>query len=245
MDIPDNISKRICTKIKKIKIELDFVYKKWNLWLEDCLCGDFVDFSDKEAESAAVFTTANRDIREVFRYVWGVGYYPRQDNKFEPFTIETFIEESFDTAVSVEGWTQRDYNEKGWKTGCLPISHGGERYAEQDIYMRKRIFVETVPAYAELYMESLIPGGEVYFNGRLVCQIADSLFHKIDVTDYLTEGDNVLAVRVYADKIKDSNKMIHTHTDLYTGWSAGRMYLDLLPETVSESFDRNRKDRKF
>ncbi|MDE7342125.1 MAG: hypothetical protein K2N80_16470 [Lachnospiraceae bacterium] len=234
VSISDKLSRKTGAKISRIKIELDFVYKKWNLWLEDCLCGDFADFSDKEAESASVFTVAGRDIREVFRHVWGVGYYPRKDNKFEPFTIETFIDESFDTAVSMENWMQLDYNEQKWQSGCLPIAYGGERYAGQDLYLRKRIFAGSLPAYAELYMESLIPGGEVYLNGRLVCQISDSIYHKIDVTDYLIEGDNILAVRVYADKIKDSNKMTHTHTDLYTGWSAGRMYLDFLPEIYIE-----------
>ena len=232
--IPDKISKKECTKISKIKIELDFVYKKWNLWLEDCLCGNFIDFSDKEVESAVAFTVMNRDIKDLFSHVWGVGYYPRKDNKFEPFTIETFIDESFDAAVSMENWVQRDYNEQKWQMGCLPISYGGERYAGQDIYMRKQIFVENLPAYAELYLESLTPGGEVYLNGRLVCQISDSVFHKVDVTDYLIEGNNILAVKVYAHKIKDSNKMTHTHTDLHTGWFAGRMHLDFLPEIYIE-----------
>ncbi|MBQ6530897.1 MAG: hypothetical protein IJI39_08265, partial [Clostridia bacterium] len=52
---------------------------------------------------------------------------------------------------------------------------------------------------------------------------------KIDVTDYLSEGENFIAVRVYADKIKERDKMTHTNTDLYTGWFAARMHLDLLP----------------
>ena len=226
------------SRVKKIRIELDFVYRKWNLWLDDCLCGDFVDFSDKRVESAAVFTVSGRDLDTLFKHVWGVGYYPRKDNKFEPFTIETFIDESFDTAASVEvcmeDWAGNKYRGQKWQSGCLPISLGGERYAGQDIYMQKRVFIGELPAYAELYLESLTPGGEVYLNGCLVCRISDPTFHKIDVTDYLTEGENIFAVKVYADKIKESDKMTHTHTDLYTGWFAGRMHLDLLPEIYIE-----------
>ena len=226
------------SRVEKIRIELDFVYKKWNLWLDECLYGDFADFSDKGVESADVFSTADRSIEELFKHVWGVGYYPRKDNKFEPFSIETFIDESFDPAASLEvsmkDWTEREYDGQKWQTGCLPISHGGERYAGQDIYMRKCVFIEKLPANAELYLESLTPGGEVYLNGRLVSRISDPTFRKIDVTDYLAEGDNIFAVRVYADKIKDSDKMTHTHTDLYTGWFAGRMHLDLLPEIYIE-----------
>lgn len=221
-------------KPDKIRIELDFVYRKWNLWLDDCLCADFVDFSHKEVESVTGFSVKNQKIDEVLRHIWGVGYYPRKDNKFEPFTIETFIDEDFGTVISVKDWERQEYDDQNWKVGCLPISHGGERYAGQDIYMRKQVLIEKVPAYAELYLESLTPGGEIYVNGRLVCQVTDPVFRKVDVTDYLTEGSNLFAVKVYADKIKDSNKMTHTHTDLYTGWFAGRMHLDLLPEIYIE-----------
>ena len=230
------------SRVKKIRIELDFVYRKWNLWLDDCLCGDFTDFSNKGVENATVFSVSDRNIKAVLKHVWGVGYYPREDNKFEPFTIETFVDESFDTVpsmdapmeVCMEDWAENKYSTQEWQTGCLPISLGGERYAGQDIYMRKHVFIEKLPAYAELYLESLTPGGEVHLNGSLVSQISDPTSHKIDVTEYLTEGDNIFTVRVYADKIKDSNKMTHTHTDLYTGWFAGRMHLDLLPEVYIE-----------
>lgn len=221
-------------KISKIKVELDFVYKKWNFYIDDMLCGDFVDFSCMEIDNISSFTIANMELRALFCHVWGVGYYPQADNKFEPFTIETFVDEDFTSPVKMQGWNTVEYDEQRWKTAILPISHGGERYAKQDIYMRKQVFVEQIPAYAELYLESLTPGGEIYINGRLACQIRDEVFHKIDVTDYLVVGENLFAVKVYSDKIKDANKMTHTHTDLYTGWFAGRMHLDLLPEIYIE-----------
>ena len=221
-------------EMSRIKVELDFVYKKWNLYIDDVLYADFVDFSCREIDSISSITVNNMDIEVLFSHVWGVGYYPKADNKFEPFSIETFLDEDFASPASIQGWNTSEYDEQKWQTATLPISHGGERYANQDIYMRKQIYVEQIPAYAELYLESLTPGGEVYINGRLVCQIRDEIFHKIDVTDYLVEGENLFAVKVYSDKIKDSDKMTHTHTDLYTGWFAGRMHLDLLPEIYIE-----------
>lgn len=221
--------------ISKIKLELDFVYKKWNFYLDDILCVDFADFSHKEVEEVTSFTTTEKKIEELFSHVWGVGYYPNKSgNKFEPFFIETFVDEDFKAPINMQGWYEIDYDEQDWLTDMLPISHGGERFAGQDIYMRKRVFIEKIPAYAELYLESLTPGGELYINEQLVCQIRDEVFHKIDVTDYLIEGENQFAVRVYADKIREADKMTHTHTDLYTGWFAGRMYLDLLPEIYIE-----------
>ena len=222
-DIPES------NEISTIRIELDFVYKKWNLYLGDTLCADFVDFSCKDAEKVSEFVLKNASIEECFKHLWGVGYYPNEGNKFEPYCIETFVDEDFKEPLGITGWKEPEYEEQDWRVGELPISHGGERYAGQDIYMRKWVFVEQIPDYAELYLESLTPGGEVYINGELACHVRDEIFHKIDVTDYLVEGENLFAVRVYADKIKVKDKMTHTHTDYYTGWFAGRMHLDLLP----------------
>lgn len=217
-------------EVRKLKLELDFVYRKWNLYLNDRLYADFVDFSDPEAAEVSGFTSQIPDDRKVLAGIWGVGYQRQEGNDFEPYTIETFVDEDFQSAVSVKGWNRTDYDDSRWTTAALPIVHGGERYAGQDIYLRKEIVLEELSAEAELYLESLTPGGEVYINGRLAAFIQDECCHKIDVSDFVTEGKNLLAVRVYADKIKERDKMTHTHTDLYTGWFAGRMHLDLLPE---------------
>lgn len=232
-----NQSRQVIPKaetISEIRVELDFVYKKWNFYLDGILCADFVDFSCVDVDSISQFVVRDADIEECLQHIWGVGYYPNENNKFEPYRIETFVDEDFKEPVEMNGWNEAEYDEEAWKTDKLPISHGGERYAGQDIYMRKSVFVEKLPAYAELYLESLTPGGEVYINGQLACHVRDEIFHKVDVTDYLVEGENLFAVKVYADKIKKRDKMTHTHTDLYTGWFAGRMHLDLLPEIYIE-----------
>ncbi|MBQ7573244.1 MAG: hypothetical protein IJT23_03210 [Clostridia bacterium] len=41
-------------KIRKIKMELDFVYRKWNLYLNDELVADFVPFSNPDTEAAEI-----------------------------------------------------------------------------------------------------------------------------------------------------------------------------------------------
>lgn len=217
-------------KVRKLKLELDFVYRKWNLYLNDRLYADFVDFSDPETAEVSCFTSQIPEKQKVLDGIWGVGYHRQEGNDFEPYTIETFVDEDFQDAVSLKGWNQTGYDDSRWTVAALPIVHGGERYAGQDIYMRKEIFLEELLAETELYLESLTPGGEIYINGRLAAFIQDECCHKIDVSDFVKTGKNLLAVRVYADKIKEQDKMTHTHTDLYTGWFAGRMYLDLLPE---------------
>lgn len=221
-------------KVHKLKMELDFVYRKWNLYLNDRLYADFVDFSDPETEEVSWFRSDIPENRQIIRKIWGVGYHRQNGNDFEPYTIETFMDEDFKPTVDMNGWNQKDYDDSGWTSAMLPIVHGGERYAGQDIYMRREVVLEELLPYMELYLETLTPGGEVYINGRLAAFIQDECCHKIDVSDFMVKGKNLLAVRVYADKIKECDKMTHTHTDVHTGWFAGRMYLDLLPEIYIE-----------
>lgn len=221
---------RVC----KLKLELDFVYRKWNLYLNDRLCADFVDFADRDTAEVSDFTAQIPGSRRVISKIWGTGYHHQEGNAFEPYTIETFVDEDFRETPDMDGWNRPGYDDSRWETAELPIVHGGERYAGQDIYMRKEVLLDGLLQEAELYLESLTPGGEVYINGRLAAFVQDECCHKIDVSDFVTEGKNLFAVRVYADKIKECDKMTHTHTDLYTGWFAGRMHLDLLPQVRIE-----------
>ncbi|MGN0149320.1 MAG: hypothetical protein ACI4C7_03620 [Clostridia bacterium] len=218
------ISKKI--HIRKIKFELDFIYRKWNLYLNDELMADFVDFSNPDTDSVSEFTSPYA--KSMIKRIWGVGYHRLTESDFEPYSIKTFIDEDFSKPIDINGWNTADYKDTSWESGTLPIVHGGERYAMQDIYMRKKVCIDEVPPYAELYIESIIPGGEVYINECLVAFIKDPSYKKIDVTEYLKQGENLIAIKVYSDKIKECDKMTHTNADLYTGWFAARMHLDLL-----------------
>ena len=219
------ISKKL--HIRKIRFEADFVYHKWNLYLNDELTADFVDFSNPDTYTVSEFVSPYD--KNVIKRIWGVGYHRLTESDFEPYSINTFIDEDFSKPVNINGWNTAGYKDTSWETGTLPIVHGGERYAGQDIYMRKTVCIDEVPPYAELYIESITPGGEVYINERLAAFIKDPSCKKIDISEYLKQGENLIAVKVYADKIKERDKMTHTNTDLYTGWFAARMHLDLLP----------------
>lgn len=217
--------------VRKIKIELDFVYRKWNLYLNDTLTVDFVDFSDTGASCADFFTSPND--RNVIKHIWGVEYHRLHENDFEPFSINTFIDADFsdnDTnKTDISGWNSVGYDDNAWLDGELPIVHGGERYDGEDLYLRCEFDVDEVLPYAELYLESITPGGEVYINGRLAAFIENECCHKIDILKHIKSGKNLIAIRVYADKVTENTKMTHTATDFCTGWFAGRMYIDLMP----------------
>lgn len=214
-------------RVQKVKLELDFVYRKWNLYLNDELMADFVPFSDTEVNEAEFFTSPYS--KDIIKRVWGVGYHRLHENDFEPYSINTFIDADFSEEININGWNTDDYNDEEWQDGVLPIVHGGERYDGEDLYLRATFDVEEIPPYSELYLESLTPGGEVYINGRLAAFIEDECCHKIDILKYLKQGENLIAICVYADKVTEDTKMTHTATDFCTGWFAGRMHIDLMP----------------
>lgn len=215
------------------KAEIDLASRKYNLFINNVLVADFVAFSDPLQISLSDISIIGKKGLKI-DYIWGVSYQRLLENEFEPFSIETFIDEDFNWPIQTEGWDQLGYDDELWQQGLLPIVHGGERYAGQDILMRSKIQLDQVPVYAEISIESITPGGELYINGRLAELVKDEYPHKLDVTKFLNEGENLFAIKVYHDKIQESEKMTHTHTDLYTGWFAGRMYLDLLPSIFIE-----------
>lgn len=214
---------------EQLCFELDFVEHHWNLYVDEELVVDFVPFADPECQYANQIAAPFAAIRSI----WGVGYHP-QENAFEPYRIQTFIDENFSLPPVMEAWNQVGYDDSSWQTGTLPLVHGGERFAGQDLYLRRAFTVDAVPDYAELYLEALDPGGEVYCNGKLAAFVRDKIWHKADLTALLVPGQNLLAVRVYANHVSEQDKMTHTSTDHDTGWYTGRMHLDLLPEIYLE-----------
>lgn len=227
-------------KVQKIKLELDFVYRRWNLYFNDKLMVDFEDFSDIDEDKTEFFTAPYK--KDIIKRVWGVEYHRLHDNDFEPYSINTFIDMDFSEEIDMNGWNTDGYADGEWQDGTLPIVHGGERYDGEDLYLRCEFNVDEVLPYAELYLESITPGGEVYINGRLAAFIENECCHKIDILKYINQGKNLIAVKVYVDKVTEDTKMTHTATDFCTGWFAGRMYIDLMPPIfIDDVFSYTRK----
>ena len=232
--------------ISTLRIEADFVTKQWNLIVNGETAVDFEAFSDPDCGSAS-FVSAPA----CAKHVWGIGYHPGTD-PYEPILMEMLLDADDEEPISMHGWKKPNYNDSRWQQGILPIVHGGLRHAGEDLLLRKTIRIDQVPAIAVLYVESLTPGGEIYVNGRLAAHITDPSQRKIDIAPYLHVGENLIAVKVYADEVTERDKMTHTHTDRFTGWSCGRMHIDLLPEiyiddvfTWTDSIDKNAANQKI
>ncbi len=88
---------------------------------------------------------------------------------------------------SNEKWYTKEYDDSDWEAITLPDNRTYAFY--------RRTF--TVPAYTQVLLNST-PSGSIYVNGVLVEQNPEnsgSEFGYLDVTQYTTEGDNVIAVQ--------------------------------------------------
>lgn len=211
--------------VHTLRMEVDFVTRRWNLLINGEIKVDFVPLSDPEFASADHVTWP-----EEITSVWGMGYHHAPDDAYEPITMEMLLDEDFTAPVCMDGWKKSGYDDSRWHQGTLPIVHGGLRHAGEALCLRRTVQIDEIPAVAELYVESLIPGGEIYVNGRLAAHVTNACQHRVDIAKHLHTGENQLAVLVYTNEIPQRDKMTHSHTDVHTGWSAGRMHLDLLGE---------------
>lgn len=211
--------------VRTLRMEVDFVTRRWNLLINGEIKADFVPLSDPECASTDHVTWP-----EEITCMWGMGYHHDPDDAYEPITMEMLLDEDFTAPVCMDGWKKPGYDDNRWHQGTLPIVHGGLRHAGEALCLRRTVQIDEIPAVAELYVESLIPGGEIYVNGKLAIHVTNACQHRVDIAKHLHTGENQLAVLVYTNEIPQRDKMTHTHTDVHTGWSAGRMHLDLLGE---------------
>ncbi|MBQ9612818.1 MAG: hypothetical protein IJV14_09550 [Lachnospiraceae bacterium] len=214
--------------------EVDLEERRWNLYVDEQLAADFVPLSDLQAGSVSTLRVTCPEVI----CVWGVGYHRLQDSPYEPYTIETFLDEDRNASVTdLARWNLPGYEDGQWAQDELPIAYGSERHAGEDLLLRRTVTIDAVPPVALLHIEGLIPGGEIYVNGRLAVFVQRECGESADIAGYLKEGVNLIAIRVYADHVLEEDKMTHTGMDHYTGWSCGRMTLDLLPPVyISDVF---------
>jgi hypothetical protein len=216
-----------------LRVEVDLESGRYNLECNGQRVADFVPLAGAVAGPVSCWRL-KADAGARIGRLWGVGYRPHKAGDREPYSIETFVDEDFAPDVDLSGWNDPEYDDTGWQSGTLPVCHGGERNAGEDLLFRRHVRIEELPDYAELDVESITPGGELYVNGRLAELFKDAYPRKVDITPYLKPGPNLLAVRVYAYAFEEADKMPHTHTDRHTGWFLGRMHLDLLPAVYLE-----------
>lgn len=170
--------------------------------------------------------------------LWGVGYHLTGRESY-PYTTETFLDENFEPVQSAKGWQHPDYQDTLWQEGTLPLVHGSERHAEEDLYLRKVVYIDDFDK-AYLNVETLDPSGEVWVNGQVVAVVNNRSPQKIDLGPYLVRNrENVIGVKVNHFYLTSAvgEVMPHSSLDFNVGWFAGRMSLDLLHLTsIDDAF---------
>ncbi|MEN6625602.1 MAG: hypothetical protein ABFD69_05165 [Candidatus Sumerlaeia bacterium] len=207
--------------------EVDLSQGRFNLYLNDALIADFVPLADTAAINRFVASgSAGLELDDI----WGQGYQPLTKDPRKPFSIATFIDEDFSPLPDLGGWNRAGYDDAAWvPVPHWPYAHGGERRAGEDLYLRTTVRPGRFQK-ALLNVECLDPAGDIWVNGRHVESRNDRYPFELDLTQYLKPNEeNLIAVRVKANK--ETTGMVHTPTDDHTGWSAGRMALDLTTPT--------------
>lgn len=207
----------------ELKVEVDLQYNQFSLYVDGrrtlyaadiATVNEVTEFSISGGTGVVV-----DDIR-------GTGYDPAEDIRNGIFEITTFIDEDFAVTPDVDSWQSASYDDSKWAADAqLPIVVGSERNKGRDIYIRKAVDVAEFQQ-AFLNVDALDPGGEIFINGKSVARLNRRPV-RLDVTPFLKKGSNLIAVKV--DHVPDGFYTAdgHTSKDLYYGWFAGRMSLDL------------------
>lgn len=217
---------------------------RYNLYVNDQLVADFVPIERAiPREKVYSFSSLGQvntfavhcDSEVVLDNVCGIGYALTNRPRY-PYAPEILLDETFDGKPAMEHWTELSYDDSQWENGDLPLVHGSLRHHGEDLYLRKKVYLDR---FEQVYLnlETLDPGGEIWINGQHVLSVHDRYPYRIDVTPYLRAGaENLLAIKVnHFYLTKDQGElMVHSSLDLNVGWFAGRMSLDLVQPTYIE-----------
>jgi hypothetical protein len=214
-------------KTYQFMVDVDLENGGFNLYIDGQKTADFVPTKSTDpVNTFGIKSTGGLVVDNLY----GDGYVKtvftdNTNSRDVPFSIDTIIDENFSVRPDIQGWSQAGYDDSEWATCELPYPHGGQRFKGESLYLRKEVSLGDFTA-VELNFETIDPGGEVWVNGEVVHVQHNRLPATLDISKYLKKNaTNLIAVRVFPNKVKVTNR--HTSADLYTGWFAGRAWLDL------------------
>jgi hypothetical protein len=207
----------------KIEADLDPESRRYNFFVNDEIKADFVPLASDCKEISDFKVEGVEGL--VLDDIWGVGY-EKTGNRKRPYTINTFIDEDFEARPVPKGFETTSYDDSEWEgVPYWPYAHGGERYRNQTLFLRTKVKAGDFKR-AVLNLETVRPSGEVYVNGKLVKRVGRHP-EAMDVTELvMPNAENLVALKIEPFTLEDG--MTHHNTDIYTGWFAGLMELDLI-----------------
>ena len=235
----------------KLEVDLDPGSQRFNFYIDDTLVADFVVLAD----GPDVVEGMNRfyinggtgmTVSNIFGQAFDLTAAQRRTGiERTPFTMHTFIDETFAARPSPEGFENKDYRDEAWQmVPNWPYAHGGERFKGERLFLRKMLRVEPFEK-AVLKLDGSRPSGRLYINGQHVTDL--SIYpQEVDVTEFLNaDDDNLMAIVVnprlsgsgeerleMGDSTESTNRLFHhSNADLWTGWYAGLIDLHLTTNT--------------
>ena len=213
-------------KWASIGIDLDLENSRYNLIVDGHKVVDFEPLQKVSPVNKMEFR-GSKGVRidNMHAVQYTMGQFTEDKNSRDvPYKIHTFLLEDFKQKPKISDWQEIAYDDRHWDTRQIPFPHGGERFKNESLYMRKKIEIPEFKV-AEFNLETIDPGGEIWINGEVVHVQHNRYPVKIDISKYLNPGEeNVLCVRVFPNKVLHTNR--HTSADLYTGAFAGRGWID-------------------
>lgn len=215
-----------------LRLEADLEEKRYNLIVDGAKVADFVPLASTGASSVDAMRIAGTR-GAALDDLWGMGFVQTDDVR-HPIRSNPFIDENFELKPPPDGWNTVDYDASTWQEGQLPIIHGTERHAGEDLYIRTRVEVGPFER-AVLEVESLAPHGEVWVNGVQAATVESPEPARIDLTKHLQpNAANTLAIKVNHGERTEPAEHGHYPSDVEVGWYAARMWLNLTADTHIE-----------
>jgi len=209
-----------------VSIEFDLENGRYNLYVDETKTVDFEPLdADKPVIKMSVATSKGVRIDDIHCVQYTRGKFTEDNlSRSVPFHVHTFLLEDFRLKPGINGWQTLAYDDALWERRNIPYPHGGERFKDESLYMRKTVNVPDFTV-AELNFETIDPGGEIWVNGQVVHVQNNRYPVKVDIGEYLKPNHaNLIGVRVYPNRVEHTFRC--TPDDLYTGSFAGRGWID-------------------
>jgi Glycosyl hydrolases family 2 len=204
-------------------IESDLSQKRFNLYVNDKRLQYYIPMKDNTITAITNLSICSKG-KTLIDDIFLINHRPTEEKNY-PYISSIVLDENFEDKPDVENWHKINFNDDHWIMADLPAVHGGIREKEENLYLRKKIFVGEFER-ATLVLETLDPGGEVWVNNEVVSVINNRHPNELDVTKYLIKNkENLIAIRVKPYKL--NFPMPHTPTDHHIGWFLGRTSLIL------------------
>lgn len=200
----------------------DYEYDKWQTVKVSLLAETFtVELNGTKAE----FPYSENLVPDTL-FV-GSGMFHVGEWSFKPISMKAENEEITD--FFKDGAKEEIICEKIGKVN-LPYRVGGYKNRDKALVLEKT-FTAIKAKKAILALDSLDPHGTVYVNGKEVLKTDGFEAQALDITPYITEGENTLKI-IVDPRAPETLFNWHRQTDTYNGWFCEKVTLTFVNEAV-------------